>query len=545
MRLQARHTPDRRNDRGFTLLELLIVMVIIGILLAFILNAAFDGVRRAEERQTQATIYKLENGLADRIDAIAATRINANMAHVFMSGVYSSSLPSVFNTTTGSPHFGFPTIFSMQRAQVLARIDQLRAEIPDVFTVQGSPGGLSNSMNFYPLNFGAAAYSGTPVMSGDAGIHGPFLLPMGIGIANVPPGSLGASALGSLPETTGAYGASYTAASGLYKSLVTYAVNHGATPPSPMNRGYDGIDNDGDGLVDELDESGSSVASAIVTLLANHTHKTARSEVLYALLVEGQGPFGSIFSADDFSDREVKDTDGDGLPEFVDAWGEPLQFFHWPISFVSDAQKGMAKYSGAFETRQQNSIDPNQQLVDPAWYSSSVNDTDVGPFVHNGILSGPASLFQMSFFSLTDPFADPAHSPTAGTVWDRGLPGTSSFPRREFYSRHLILSGGPDKTPGVPVLDPDYYTSLSYYATIPSGAPAIGRGGNAPGGGYSAASLIHLRYESQAAQATPLRNNAIYMSLPSGSDPLTPGIHDAGSDDITSQGLLAPGGAVQ
>ena len=43
------------------------------------------------------------------------------------------------------------------------------------------------------------------------------------------------------------------------------------------------------------------------------------------------GPLGSVFSPDDFSDREVKDTDGDGLPEFVDAWGQPLQFFRWPL----------------------------------------------------------------------------------------------------------------------------------------------------------------------------------------------------------------------
>ena len=29
----------------------------------------------------------------------------------------------------------------------------------------------------------------------------------------------------------------------------------------------------------------------------------------------------------------LKDTDGDGLPEFVDAWGEPLRFYRWPIYY--------------------------------------------------------------------------------------------------------------------------------------------------------------------------------------------------------------------
>ena len=52
------------------------------------------------------------------------------------------------------------------------------------------------------------------------------------------------------------------------------------------------------------------------------------------------GPWGSVFNRDDFTDREVQDTDGDGLPEFVDAWGQPLQFFRWPVLYHSDLQRG-------------------------------------------------------------------------------------------------------------------------------------------------------------------------------------------------------------
>ncbi len=62
--------------------------------------------------------------------------------------------------------------------------------------------------------------------------------------------------------------------------------------------------------------------------------------MLYAILVEGRGPLGSVFNADDFTDKEVQDTDGDGLPEFVDAWGNPLQFFRWPLLYHSDIQRG-------------------------------------------------------------------------------------------------------------------------------------------------------------------------------------------------------------
>ena len=130
---------------------------------------------------------------------------------------------------------------------------------------------------------------------------------------------------------SGINGASYTAAAALYKNL-GYA---------PI--GYDMIDNDGNGLVDDWPEaiSGGN-ASQIAANLKAHKHNTARAEMLYAILVEGAGPLGSVFNRDDFTDKEVRDTDGDGLPEFVDAWGQPLQFFRWPLLYHSDIQRGQA-----------------------------------------------------------------------------------------------------------------------------------------------------------------------------------------------------------
>ena len=107
--------------------------------------------------------------------------------------------------------------------------------------------------------------------------------------------------------------------------------------------GYDGVDNDQDGLIDDYLEgvpSGGTNSGLVLGNLGRHVHKTARSEMLYAILVEGRGPLGSVFSRDDFTDKEVQDTDGDGLPEFVDAWGQPLQFYRWPVLFHSDLQRG-------------------------------------------------------------------------------------------------------------------------------------------------------------------------------------------------------------
>jgi hypothetical protein len=42
--------------------------------------------------------------------------------------------------------------------------------------------------------------------------------------------------------------------------------------------------------------------------------------------------------AERFNARDVGDKDGDGLPEFHDAWGEPISFLRWAPGFVSDLQ---------------------------------------------------------------------------------------------------------------------------------------------------------------------------------------------------------------
>ncbi len=62
-------------------------------------------------------------------------------------------------------------------------------------------------------------------------------------------------------------------------------------------------------------------------------HESA--ECLYMILTTGN------LGSDDgnlISDRDVADTDGDGMPEIVDAWGNPIEWIRWPAGFVSDMQ---------------------------------------------------------------------------------------------------------------------------------------------------------------------------------------------------------------
>jgi prepilin-type N-terminal cleavage/methylation domain-containing protein len=465
--------------RGFTLVELLVVMTIIGILLAFILNAAMGAVRQAQERATQSLITKLEAGLNDRLDALLQTRPDYNMAHYYLAGVY------VDNS-------GYPIAGGIQRAQVIAWYDYIKSEMPDVFFYQG------DTNTDYPLNFAANPYPGTALAT-----YGNYMLPLGHMVQGpLPPPALapqpwagyGDSHVdpnsGLLVSTnpnlgfvgSGIFGASYTAAAGIYKNL-------GYLPT-----GYDGIDNNGNGLVDELGEGvpASNQATFLANFKATHKHSTARAEMLYALLVEGRGPLGSVFNRDDFTDKEVQDTDNDGLPEFVDAWGKPLQFFRWPLLYNSDIQRGQiivnsANYSqintngtfalgslilpylSVFEEREQDSLDLNQQLMAPAWwtnYNSNYPFTNltVGASYNSVSPNTPPSsavpAFEYFFHKLIEPLPNTGINTTFKTnypqPWDRGI----YYSRRAFYSKFLILSGGLDQQPGV-FLYPDVGTPPS------------------------------------------------------------------------------------
>ncbi len=409
--------PGRRA--GFTLTELLTVMTIIGIILIFILIAAQDSRRRAEEAATLSLITKLETGITDRLDALLQTRPEPSFGHDLLARIYpNGNLP----TSMVSPH----------RAQVIAWFDYIKRELPDVFFIQNLTPGSQD----YPINFAANPF---PDPNGTSPIQN-FVLPLAGGSIFLPSINDFAFSPGE-----GVYGASYTAAAGLYKNL-------GFAPA-----GYDGVDNNGDGLIDEFGEGGNAT---VRTNLAAHKHRTARSEMLYAILVECAGPLGSIFSRDDFTEREVKDTDGDGLPEFVDAWGEPLQFFRWPLLYNSQAQRGQRiaddpstglptlfpPYDSVFEAREQDPLDPNQQLMAPSWWFESINQNYLG---FNGPASGlGASGGVMGFESLFHRLSEPLAGAGGVNYWDRS--GTTPFgPRRAFLTRPLILSGGPDKQLGV------------------------------------------------------------------------------------------------
>jgi len=519
-------------------------MAVIGIIIALVLATAQGAQRSAERAATQALITKLDIALTERLDALASQRVIPTFAHQQLAAIYrtSNGAGSWDTTLPGPPYWpiksliGSDYLLSNQRAQVIAQYDFIKSEMPDVFVIDSTA---TATAGHYPLNFAAIQAPGRP----DGASR--FELPMGCDL----PHQIGTVNLGIVNhppiQQTGAYGASFSAAAGVYKNL-------GYAPA-----GYDGNDNNNDGFIDDYLEGitglGSADVAKIASNLSKHTHKTARAEMLYALLVEGQGPLGSSFNRDDFTNREVQDTDGDGLPEFIDAWGEPLQFYRWPIGYQCDSIAGFpttakiaadtansnqpGPYESVFQAREQAPLDPNQQLMAPAWWSDGSNFGMSGGGGNTvGSPSEGASQFANYFHALADPYAVANGAASAATYWDRG---STFYVRRAYYSRPLVLSGGPDKLPGTAQLNFDYPSvEERWQFPLPDGTFASGRDktGIKDTTTFIPANLVAI--ENQAARVDPSGG-----SLTSRNDTTTQ-LEAAAGDDIANLNENAPISAV-
>jgi hypothetical protein len=187
-------------------------------------------------------------------------------------------------------------------------------------------------------------------------------------------------------------------------------------------------------------------------------------------------------------------------------------------------------YLTVFQQREQNPLDPNQQLVAPAWFGVRYNDSS--PFSglppQNGVSLG-VKAFEAFFHRLTDPL------PTAGgpNDWDRG---TTYGARRAFYSKFLIVSSGPDQQLGI-----FRYTDLDLQGLGQTGAAKglIANENNAMPFGLDVFSAAGGFVNNP----TISTNTINYNLSPDPTHPTTYELIQAAQDDISNQNQQPTGGA--
>ena len=67
---------------------------------------------------------------------------------------------------------------------------------------------------------------------------------------------------------------------------------------------------------------------------------TASSEALLLFLTSGESYGSQDTDEDAFKESELADTDGDGLREIIDGFGNPLRFYRWPTRLMRPALDG-------------------------------------------------------------------------------------------------------------------------------------------------------------------------------------------------------------
>lgn len=279
--------------RGFTLLELLIVVALIAFLAALSVIAMNGVTEQAEVAASTTTVLKVNALLEQRVEAFdRAFRGSLKDSYIQGTVTLLKDIDSRFDYFLQYPDEAPPAI------RLLAYKAAFRYEMPQRFVERTAAGDTTTSPP-------AAVAAGMPLS-----VYQAIAVPNAIG------------------ELT---------------------ADGGATPTA------------------------AAVAAHVATKFAAHTPDTESAELLYFALVKS-GNFGAFSGgADQFTQAEIADTDGDGLPEFVDAWGQPLRFYRWPTRLFDPNAPN--PFAPVFATVNDNTeVDPTP--LDDDGDPSTVEDTD-------------------------------------------------------------------------------------------------------------------------------------------------------------------------
>jgi type II secretory pathway pseudopilin PulG len=224
----------------------------------------------------------------------------------------------------------------------------------------------------------------------------------------------------------------------------------------------------------------------------------ASAECLYMIVMEAIAQDGD--ARDVFRPDDVADTDGDGFPEFIDAWGTPIRFLRWAPGFISELQT-LARAvstdvtsSGQTVTVTFNGPAFSRNASDYVGGALAVLDVNQGERIDTrkmARITGYANDGANAVFTCETPTVapQPPFGPTPPDTGDsfvvmaadpfdpRGLyPDYSSTSVPSYALYPLIYSCGPDRAPGI-AAELDSSTPLRYASInanpffVPSTAP--------------------------------------------------------------------------
>ncbi len=229
-----------------------------------------------------------------------------------------------------------------------------------------------------------------------------------------------------------------------------------------------------------LTKNYSDSETALLNKLDNATPNYTGAECLY-LIVESSITDRDLYNVC-FNDTDIADVNQNGIPEFVDAWGNPIWFLRWPAGFVSPLQpmyrfKASANVPGTNTTYE--SIYGDKQPYDPASGDgedrvlltrfpveatefSGRNETRIG------VVGGHHDSFDPLFVDRWEPsagntgnfsngrFTGYSTQPSATAFDPPNMSNTAAnkdwgFPERSFNLVPLIVSGGMDREYGLAI----------------------------------------------------------------------------------------------
>ena len=336
-----RSDKQKRLRRGFTLVELMIVVTVIGIIIAFILTAAMGGIRRAEARATEALISKLEVGIADRLEALTYQQANPTGLNSTPGTV---PLPLYARGTGRSRHHDLDSVPAAGPGDRPVRHDQVRTPRRLLRPVPARrPGRITPSTSRLS---GLARPTPIPITSCQSVLYFP-------GTPSTYQGT----------PSTGIFGASYSVAAGIYQEYIPVCMKKRFRRPRQRSA---------TALSITSREWGGQPGCAEHLCRQPRAQERHFTEMLYAILVEGQGQLGSVFNRDEFKNSEMATRTGLASPNSSMPGANPSTSSAGRSFTLPTCRRGTLPTRSLRQCLQgaasRESLDPNQQLMAPAWW---------------------------------------------------------------------------------------------------------------------------------------------------------------------------------